>query len=172
MLEFSQVLAICIGVLYWLRKGDSAIVKIFTISFFVLDILFRISDTLYSKVLYLLFSVMLVYIIDQKKIPWKTIILCFIIIFPPFVLRKDNRPEVIERWYFGGKELSLYERISDGSKYLLDSYKIWEWDEFSNELENQGMTRLENLSYLGQCVNMVKEQQKELRERRLLKIRN
>ena len=160
--EFSQVLAVSIGLLYFLRKGRSPLLIATFFGFLAFDLLFRISDTIFSKVAYLLACLLLVYVIERRRIPWKTIVLILLILIPMFAYRKQARLEVLDRWYYGGSA-TISERIKDGFRFTIDAFKVWEWTNLGEELSRQEQTRFEAISYFGQCVYMVKECGKPLK---------
>ena len=161
--EFSQVLALSIGLLYFLRGGKSAIVMIIYFLFFNFELFYRISDTLFSKVFYMLSSMLLVYIIEKKHIPWKIILLVFILSIPAFNNRKVYREEVFDRWFYGAESISVIQRVSKGFNFFYEPLLDFEIEELGNIIDSQSSSRFENISYLGQCVHMVMNQDKELK---------
>ena len=154
--EFSQVLALSIGVLYFIRGGKSYSVRFIFIIFFISELFFRVSDTLFSKVMYLFCCIFFTYIIETKVLPWKRILLVLLLLIPSFSMRKEYRNIVIERWYFGAEKLSIVQSINEGFDYFTQPLINFEFSEITDVISNQQNTRFENISYLGQCVHMVK----------------
>ena len=166
ILDFVPILAIVSSFMYYIRGGKNKIVLSISMGYFILEILLRISETLFSKIIYIIIGIFFVYVLSTKKIPWKTMILAFILMFPLFNSRMDYRMEAHERWYgIGGAEkLGIFELIGKGSSIVLDVYsKSFTFEDMSQDVQKQASSRFENISYLGQAVYMVKNNNKELK---------
>lgn len=165
VLDFAPVLAICAGLLYFLRGGREPIILLPVTAYFLFEILLRVSETLFSKIVFIIAGMVLVYIIERKKIPWVAIALAFVLVFPVFNSRMQFRMEAHNRWYglAGAEQLGIPDLITKGWEYLEKSYSFWDWEDMGESVEKQASSRFENVSYLGQCVQMVKNQDKPLK---------
>lgn len=165
LLDFAPVLAIALGVLYLLRGGRAAVVIAPATFYLVFEILLRVSETLFSKIIYMVAAIILVVIFERRKIPWVTIAICFVSIFPLFNARMNFRMEAHERWHY--EKFEEKEKIPGllgrGLENLRESYAIWNWDDFGQSVQDQSQTRFEGISYFGQCVFVVKTEKKELK---------
>ena len=161
--EFSQVLALSIGILYFRRGGKSYAAVIIFIIFFLFELFFRVSDTLFSKVIYLFMCIGFTYIIETKIIPWKRTLFIILLLIPSFSMRKEYRNIVIERWYYGGTQLSIGENIKEGFDYFFQPLLDFQILDLFDIISDQQQTRFENVSYLGQCVHMIENNGKELK---------
>lgn len=161
--EFSQVLALSIGVVYFIRGGKSYGVFFVFIIFFFSELFFRVSDTLFSKVLYLFICIFFTYIIETRVLPWKRILLVLVLIIPSFSMRKEYRNIVIDRWYFGAEKLSISQSVQEGFGFFVVPLMNFKFSTLTDALIYQQNRRFENISYLGQCVHVVKNNGKDLK---------
>ncbi|PKN13537.1 MAG: hypothetical protein CVU69_02365 [Deltaproteobacteria bacterium HGW-Deltaproteobacteria-4] len=165
IIDFAPVLAICAGLLYYLRGGRELVILVPVSTYFFLEILLRVSETLFSKIIYIIAGMIIIYILERKKIPWMVIALTFVLVFPVFNSRMLFRMEAHNRWYglAGAEKLGITELIGKGGGYLMQSYSFSDWDNLGASVETQASSRFENISYLGQCVYLVKDQAKPLK---------
>ncbi len=165
ILDFAPVLSFCSCLLFILRRGKS--LPLLTVSFLYLlvELLLRISETLFSKIAFLLAGLLLVYIIERRRIPWKSMICALIIFYPLYESRENFRLEAHERWHY--TSFSQSEKIptllNRGYSYMLSSYSNWEWAQFQGSIQDQASSRLEGISFLGQCVHLVENEAVELK---------
>jgi|APSaa5957512535_1039671.scaffolds.fasta_scaffold05050_2 hypothetical protein len=158
--EFSQEFAIVVGFLYIIRGGRSRLTILLFFSFFSFELFFRVSDTLFSKVFFLIISLLLTYFLQKKAIPWKMAILVFLVSLSLFDARKDYRySHVVDRWYYGGSQ-DMTSRINDGFDYIFTNFKFYDIDTINQTLTTQGKNRMEQISFLGQVVHMVEIEDK------------
>ena len=165
ILDFAPVLALCSGLLYYLRNGRRFVILLPTSAFFIFEILLRVSETLFSKIAFLTAGLLLVYIIERKKIPWIAIGVSFLIAFPVFNARMEFRMEAHNRWYqmAGNEHFGIPELLGKGLEYMGKSYSFWDWGSLDDSVAKQASSRFENISYLGQCVYMVEMLGKDLK---------
>jgi hypothetical protein len=157
VLDFAPVLALCVGLLYWLRGGRSLGVLVPLIIYFSFELALRTSETLFSKIAFLFAGLFLVYIIERRRIPWLALIAAFLLLFPIFHERTQFRMEAHNRWHYTPFEdrEKIPALLSRGAGYLVKSYQFWNWGSFAEALVAQGRSRFEDISYLGQCVYQV-----------------
>jgi hypothetical protein len=165
LLDFAPVLTFCIGFLYFLRGGRGKFFLSVISIYFVFEILLRVSETLFSKIAFLMIALFFIYIINVRKMPWKTILLVFLIAFPIFNNRMEFRMEAHNRWYGleGVEKIGIMDLAVKGIGMTVESYDLTEWGSFSESPSTQSSSRFENISYLGQVVHMVKNQGKDLK---------
>lgn len=152
ILEFSPVISLSLGLLYYLRGGKSKIFLSLILLYFFGELSVRIGDTLFSKILYMFASFLLVYVFETKKLPVFKILLIGIIVFPNFALRKIYRAELFESWYGSGKK-TYTDMIFTGFDNVITTFEIFPWEHTGLILKDQLSTRFENITFLGQCVD-------------------
>jgi hypothetical protein len=156
VLEFSPVIAILMGFIYYLRGGKNKVFINIMAVYFVLELLLRISETLFSSVAYLLIGLFFAFIIERKIFPVKSFIVALLICLPIFMSRVDYRRQAASRWYGGSEQLGLPSLVKLGYKYLGNIFDTWNTEKYLNSFapDSPTRTRFEDVSYLGQCVFM------------------
>jgi hypothetical protein len=165
ILDFAPVLTFSACFLYILRGGRSFFVISLVASIFFLELMLRVSETLFSKIVYIFVSLALVYLIERRRVPWVAVLVCFAILFPIYESRFEHRKEAHDRWHntsFENRE-KVPELFAKGFGFLIESYTNWNLESFGDSLYEQGRSRFENVSYLGQCVFLVEQRGKPLK---------
>jgi len=165
LLDFTPVLTVALGILYFLRGGRSVYLISLVSVFFCFEVLLRISETLTSLLLYMIVALVLVYVLERKKIPVIAIIVLFIVFFPIYNSKTIFRNEAVQRWHYQAEEdkAKIPELIPLGFSYLMKSYEIFEFENLFKDVQKQGNSRFENITYLGQCVYLVEYHDKPLK---------
>lgn len=165
LIDFAPVLAISVGLLYWLRGGRATSVTVTLSVYFVFELVLRTSETLFSKIAFIFAGLLIVYVLERRRVPWIVVTVVFLLIFPIFNARKLFRMDAHDRWHNTKFEerAKIPGLLEIGYDYLIESYKIWEWDKLGESLSDQSESRFENISFLGQCTYLVEKQGKELK---------
>lgn len=118
----------------------------------VLDLGLIIESTLLAPAFFLAGALCMVYVIETAKIPWKSMLLAMVILIPPYAHRTIHRADVVPgEGYVRGES-----RIRIGLERLRSDYLDWRWDYASAVAGEQLSTRLENATFLTNCINLHK----------------
>lgn len=157
IINYAPSITFALLVLYYLRKGRSPFLLFITLAYLLIEYFFRVAETLFFNIIILFAGGLVVYLLEKKKIPYLFLLVFFIINFPIYISRSKFRTEnVLDRWYYG-KNQKFSEIVTEGVENISIIYSSWSWDDFlSNirEKNNQKDDRMEQISYLGQCVFM------------------
>lgn len=154
---YSQTVACCLAILYVLRGGRSMLVICTAFAFFVMQFLYYTSETLFAYHALLLSAMFTTFALERRRIPWLIFLIVALLMLPLFAKRKLYRAQVFDLWYSRAstERPSLFSRFAVGLDNIQRSYRDWDWSLADEVAEEQGRTRLEAVTYLGQCVYCV-----------------
>jgi hypothetical protein len=157
ILNYAPSITFALLVLYYLRKGRSPFLLFITIAYLLIEYFFRVAETLFANIIYLFAGGLVVYLLEKKKIPYMFLLAFIIINFPIYITRSKFRTEnVVDRWYHG-KSQSFSEIVSEGVDNISIIYSTWSLDDIIDNIKEKDQPkedRMEQVSYLGQCVFM------------------
>ena len=141
-----------VAVLYWLRGGRKILYLILTAVYMAYYFVYYVGGTLFIYSIFLVAAPTIMYIVERKRIPYKTVIVVAILLMPIYLSRHIYRHEGL---YSKGSE-----RMLIGWKILETEYAnagLLHWQELV-EKENKDYNvdnRTEGVSYLGTIVNRI-----------------
>lgn len=157
LLFYAPTIVVSLLVMYFIRKGGSISLKYITIIYLIAEFFFRIAETLYFEVALLFIGGFIVYFLERKKIPFKTLFLFIIISIPLFITRFDHRYNVVlDRWY-GNDNNNFIETVTEGLDLFgktISNLEIESFTTFDKENRGASINRFENVSYLAHCIYM------------------
>ena len=161
ILFYAPTIACALLVMYFIRKGPSVFLKLFSILYLLIEFFYRIAETLYFHVILLLVGGVIIYFLEQKRLPYKFVILFLLLTIPLYLTRFDHRyGQVLDRWYNGNKSTFL-EISSEGIGLFTETLSTFDYSNFDMDSDKYGTenksSRFENVSYLAHCVYKHKE---------------
>ncbi|MDB4408951.1 hypothetical protein N9165_02695 [Akkermansiaceae bacterium] len=137
----------------------------FTIFVFTLDTLCQVYSTLLARTAYAAIGMILVYMLETRKLPRGLLIVFAIVLLPLYANRKIHRSEAVERWG-SGHHSNLFESVSGGIVYATDSYgelgaeKVSVSTQQEDILHKEGVLRFENVTFMAQCTSLLNDGKK------------
>ena len=147
-----------VALLYWLRGGRKLIYIILTILYIIYYFIYYVGGTLFVYSIFLVVAPTIIYIIERKKIPYKTVIIIVILLMPIYMTRHTYRTE--------GLHSSGAARMAIGLKILQHEYQdinVNRWTElYRAQQENYNVdNRMEGVSYLGTIIHSINSGQSQ-----------
>ncbi len=137
-----------------LRKNGNIIIIIVAIVFLIIQFLIALAQTLFVYVALIVVTPLLIYYFERNKVPLIVILITAILISPLYMVRHYYRKDAVAWWYEGSKASSSF-LIEQGTKILEETYLDGDIFDVSDKIvdaDKHAKSRLESISYLGQCV--------------------
>jgi hypothetical protein len=141
-----------IAVLYWLRGGRNIFYIVLVAIYMVYYFIYYVGGTLFVYCIFLVLAPVVTYMLETRRIPYKTVLLVTILLMPIFITRHTYRNEGL---YSRG-----IERIAVGMQILANEYGNISWDKFiklrEKEKENYNVdNRTEGVTYLATVIRSI-----------------
>ena len=141
-----------VAVLYWLRGGRKILYLVLTSVYMAYYFVYYVGGTLFIYSIFLVAAPTIMYIVERKRIPYKTVIIVAILLMPIYLSRHMYRNEGL---YSKGSE-----RMLIGWKILETEYANASLSHWQELVEKDNMyynvdNRTEGVSYLGTIVNSI-----------------
>ena len=147
-LLFGALLAL-IGYLRGLRNRGFLLVGAVALFLLLLSIL---ATTQFLWIAYSGACLLMIVLLERRKIPWVQAALVLALAFPVFVNRTVHRAQREREGYYVGD--SLAAKIKMGIAFAVEDFTVWRWESMPDEMSRTLSTRLENVSFLGHCVSL------------------
>lgn len=149
ILESCTTFGYALALLAILRKTASPLLLGVVCVSLVGDLFVIVSTTLMAGAVFLAASLCLVFVLEKGKLPWKTMIISFFLILPPYSGRMFHRFDV-DQSMGGAPFITLLQK---GLSSLWQDYADFEWRSGFTVMDVQLSTRLETASFLAHCIN-------------------
>lgn len=141
-----------VALLYWLRGGRKLVYIIVTVVYIAYYFIYYVGGTLFIYSIFLIVAPAVMYIIERKRIPYKTVIIIAILLMPIYMTRHVYRAE--------GLHANGPVRMAIGLKILQREYQdlnVSRWLElYQAQQENYNVdNRMEGVSYLGTVIRSI-----------------
>lgn len=141
-----------VALLYWLRGGRKILYLILTSVYIAYYFVYYIGGTLFIYSIFLVAAPIVIYIVERKKVPYKTIFIVTILLLPIYLSRHTYRSK--------GLYSSGTERLLIGWKILETEYanaNMSHWQELidKNNQDYNVDNRTEGVSYLATIINRI-----------------
>ena len=135
-----------IAVLYWLRGGRNIFYIVLVAIYMVYYFIYYVGGTLFVYCIFLVLAPVVTYMLETRRIPYKTILLVSILLMPIFITRHTYRNE--------GLYSTGMERMAIGMQILVSLDKFKELREEEKEDYNID-NRTEGVTYLATVVKSI-----------------
>jgi len=145
-------------IIYMLRGGNNKILLTIFIVYVVVQFFYFVGETLASKIILLFVGGAIAYVLETKKIPYKTIIIIALIFLPIYNSRFKYRTEAHNRWHgIQVNQKSFIDIVKIGTSITFDEVfgKDIEMDVVYEKRELKGepeIDRVELVSHLSHCI--------------------
>ena len=141
-----------IAVLYWLRGGRNIFYIVLVAIYMVYYFIYYVGGTLFVYCIFLVLAPVVTYMLETRRIPYKTILLVSILLMPIFITRHTYRNE--------GLYSTGMERMANGMQILVNEYGSISLDKFKElreeEKEDYNIdNRTEGVTYLATVVKSI-----------------
>ena len=141
-----------IAVLYWLRGGRNIFYIVLVAIYMVYYFIYYVGGTLFVYCIFLVLAPVVTYMLETRRIPYKTILLVSILLMPIFITRHTYRNE--------GLYSTGMERMAIGMQILVNEYGSISLDKFKElreeEKEDYNIdNRTEGVTYLATVVKSI-----------------
>lgn len=142
--------------LYLLRGGRNFFIIFLTAIYMIYYFIYYVGGTLFIYSIFLIFAPTVVYIIERKKIPYKTLGLTILLVLPIYLSRHAYRSQGL--YSTGAKRMAIGISILENE---YSNISIAHWQELIEaEQEDKNVdNRTEGVSYLGQIVYKIQSGQ-------------
>lgn len=141
-----------IAVLYWLRGGRNIFYIVLVAIYMVYYFIYYVGGTLFVYCIFLVLAPVATYMLETRRIPYKTVLLVAILLMPIFITRHTYRNE--------GLYSTGMERMAVGIQILVNEYGSISLDKFKElreeEKENYNIdNRTEGVTYLATVIKSI-----------------
>lgn len=141
-----------IAVLYWLRGGRNIFYIVLVAIYMVYYFIYYVGGTLFVYCIFLVLAPVVTYMLETRRIPYKTILLLSILLMPIFITRHAYRNEGL---YSMGME-----RMVIGMQILANEYGNISLDKFKELREEEKLdynvdNRTEGITYLATVIKSI-----------------
>ncbi len=147
--ESFTVFGYALALLAWLRGHKSLLLISFAAISCVAEIALIVSSTLLAPVVPILGGLILVYLLETGRLPWKAAVIGILLLLPPFANRMFHRNDVEFEHAEG-----LSDRLDIGLQTLADDYTTWSWGNTLPEIQEQVGSRFETATFLDHCIHL------------------
>lgn len=136
--------------LYFLRGGRNFFIIFLTAIYMVYYFIYYVGGTLFIYSIFLILAPTVVYIIERKKIPYKTLGLTILVVMPIYLSRHAYRNEGL--YSTGANRMAIGMSILE-NEYSNNSIDHWQALYEAEQEDKNVDNRTEGVSYLGQVVS-------------------
>jgi hypothetical protein len=166
IVEFIPTIVFALIVYYKLREGRDIFIYIVTYLYLLIEYFYFVGQTLFTYVIFIFVGGLVVYLLVKKRIPFVITIMILIFTYPVYTTRIEHRRRVVmNRWYGGHEyETSFFQIAAEGLDLYRNVMGEWSYSDFFEKKfsersadEPKEASRMEQISYLGQCVYVHKD---------------
>lgn len=137
----------------YFRDGFRPGVFFYACGALLLQIMVIISSTLLARVVYIGVCLLMPVFLKRRQIPWKTGLVVLVVFLPVFANRVSHRTEMgLEDAI--KKERGLPAKIEQAFEIISSDYANWSFGYTMDAISYTLSNRLENVTFLGQCVSL------------------
>ena len=141
-----------VAVLYWLRGGRKILYLVLTAVYMAYYFVYYVGGTLFIYSIFLVAAPTIMYIVERRRIPYKTVIVVAILLMPIYLSRHMYRHEGL---YSKGSERMLIGWKILETEYAKASLSHWQELVKRDNMDYNVDNRTEGVSYLGTIVNRI-----------------